>query len=193
MKAKYELPRKVVVRSPVNGQTNPVPPSVQEEKTRRRGIKQLKPIIKPGSNASKEPSIASAEEGESAGGVIPDYSFFIRGPYNRPVAGAIPYNDRGGINQEAAKATPSEPDHTGEDKRFDESWGPKRKSLVTDNQNLVRQRSPREKQKYLTKKEPLRGYIYRPSKALASNPIHFFSRNRIIYHNKVPSQGKQSR
>lgn len=100
-----EQARRVVVRSPNNGQVTPVPPSVEQEKQRRREIVQLKSIIKPRPEPSVKTVQDSSQETGSIGGVIPDYGSFLRGPYNRPVAGTLSREDRKKSQSEALNPT----------------------------------------------------------------------------------------
>ena len=100
-----ETVRRVLVKSPNINQVTPMPPTVEEERVRRRGIVQLRPIIKPRPEPSANTVRDSGQDRGLTGGVIPDYGLFLRSPYNRPVAGTVPRDDRRRSQFEAPKPT----------------------------------------------------------------------------------------
>ncbi|KAK1771807.1 hypothetical protein QBC33DRAFT_554970 [Phialemonium atrogriseum] len=105
-----EPERRVVVQSPNIAQVMPVSLSVEQEKARRREVTQLKSIIKTRQESDGDIIQDSSQEKGSAGGVIPDIGSFLRGPYNRPVAG---YSGR--LNEKFPLAAHVPPRSIGED------------------------------------------------------------------------------
>lgn len=100
-----EPERRVVVQSPNIAQVMPVSLSVEQEKARRREVTQLKSIIKTRQESDGDIIQDLSQEKGPAGGVIPDIGSFLRGPYNRPVAGNVPREDRKSSQPEGPRPT----------------------------------------------------------------------------------------
>ena len=81
--------RHVIVRSPDDYEIAPIPPSIEQEKTRRREVVDLKSIIKSTQIDTSTHRGLWDHEGRGQAERLPGFGSFSRTSYNRPVAGAL--------------------------------------------------------------------------------------------------------
>ncbi len=81
--------RHVIVRSPDDYENTPIPPSIEQEKIRRRELVDLKSIIKSTQIDTSTHRGPGDDEGKGQAERLPGFGSFSRTTYNRPVAGAL--------------------------------------------------------------------------------------------------------